>query len=106
MNSLSRRNKQIRARASTPRPTSSPDTSSHRARCCSRAFGIGRRSKAGLTPRYRQRLSPLTKEKAVRDLAESDDPDALMASRLLQVIAGRPQPHLFETSHCASTAFQ
>jgi hypothetical protein len=30
----------------------------------------------------------------------------LMASRLLQVIAGRPQPHLFETSHCASTAFQ
>jgi hypothetical protein len=47
-----------------------------------------------------------TLEKAVRDLAESDDPDALMASRLLQVIAGRPQPHLFETSHCASTAFQ
>jgi hypothetical protein len=30
----------------------------------------------------------------------------LMASRLLQVTAGRPQPHLFETSHCASTAFQ
>jgi hypothetical protein len=47
-----------------------------------------------------------TLEKAVRDLAESDDPDALMASRLLQVIAGRPQRHLFETSHCASTAFQ
>jgi hypothetical protein len=45
-------------------------------------------------------------EKAVGDLAESDDPDALVASRLLQVIAGRPQPHLFETSHCASTAFQ
>jgi hypothetical protein len=41
-----------------------------------------------------------TLEKAVRNLAESDDPDALMASRLLQVIAGRPQPHLFETSHC------
>jgi hypothetical protein len=39
-------------------------------------------------------------EKAVGDLAESDDADALMASRLLQVIAGRPQPHLFETSHC------
>jgi hypothetical protein len=47
-----------------------------------------------------------TLEKAVRDLAESDDPDALMASRLLQVIAGRPRPHLFETSHCASMAFQ
>jgi hypothetical protein len=29
--------------------------------CCSRAFGTGRRSKAGLTPRYGQRLSPLTK---------------------------------------------
>jgi hypothetical protein len=47
-----------------------------------------------------------TLEKAVRDLAESDDPDALMAARLLRVIAGRPQPHLFETSHCASMAFE
>jgi hypothetical protein len=27
------------------------------ARCCSRAFGAGRRSQAGLRPKYRQRLS-------------------------------------------------
>jgi hypothetical protein len=44
-------------------------------------------------------------EKVAGDLTESDDSEALMAGQLLQAIANRPQPFVFETAHCASRAF-
>jgi len=44
-------------------------------------------------------------EKVVEDLAGSGDPEALMASQLLQAIVNRPQPFVAEARHWASTAF-
>ena len=44
-------------------------------------------------------------EKVVGDLTESGDSEAVMAGQLLQAIANRPQPFVFETAHCASRAF-
>jgi hypothetical protein len=44
-------------------------------------------------------------EKVAGDLTESGDSEALMAGQLLQAIANRPQPFVFETAHCASRAF-
>jgi hypothetical protein len=44
-------------------------------------------------------------EKVVGDLTESGDSEALMAGQLLQAIANRPQPFVFEVARCASRAF-
>ena len=44
-------------------------------------------------------------EKVVEDLAGSGDPEALMASQLLQAIVNRPQPFVSEARHWASRAF-
>ena len=44
-------------------------------------------------------------EKVVDDLAETVDPEGVMASQLLNAIVNRPRPFLAEARHCASTAF-
>ena len=44
-------------------------------------------------------------EDVARELVESGDREAVMAGELLQAILNRPEPFVFETRHCASSAF-
>ena len=44
-------------------------------------------------------------EKVLEDLAETADPEGVMASQLLKAIVNRPQLFVAEARHCASRAF-
>jgi hypothetical protein len=44
-------------------------------------------------------------EKVVEDLAETADPEGVMASQLLKAIVNRPQSFVADARHCASRAF-